>query len=563
MRNKYNSRLRNVVKVNFRQRLLKQRLIIVGAVALVAVSAFLFLNNRDSRANEDGSNLLPLDISAICSNTPNVNRRWIIYNPNNTDIPFEWRILQHSQSGLMIARPGNNFLVTNTIRGLNPLQIRWQNEHGEWMELMRTSITDVCPVSGCFVSEVVDFKQTKRNDGSVIPVSLSDPSKALGPVDESIQNYVALGFGGEITLKFEQAIANGAGPDIKVFENTPANLVCGRYPERIMAFASQDGCNFVFLGEGCQDAEFDLQSLEWAQYIKLIDISPLNAAYNNEVADGYDLEGVACLNGYASNTTPSNMIPGSPQRVVNYSPGRRKNGTPVHSSRTNPQMALGVPSMDDLGISFVALGFYGSITLKFDYAVFNLEGNDLMVVETSFGAPNCETYPEEAYFEGSLDGINWTPLGTVCLDGTLDLAGMKAIHYIRVTDRSPMTFFPNSADGYDLDGIMVINANCGAAMQRRTFHDRNDIPDEVVEATVFPNPFKDSFSIEYEPTGMSGIATFRLYNYLGQEVISEKFQLEGSSAFRQTIQANHLTRGAYIGSLDFMGQKQSIKLIKN
>jgi hypothetical protein len=226
-------------------------------------------------------------------------------------------------------------------------------------------------------------------------------------------------------------------------------------------------------------------------------------------------------------------------------------------------MALGVPSMDDLGISFVALGFYGSITLKFDYAVFNLEGNDLMVVETSFGAPNCETYPEEAYFEGSLDGINWTPLGTVCLDGTLDLAGMKAIHYIRVTDRSPMTFFPNSADGYDLDGIMVINANCGAAMQRRTFHDRNDIPDEVVEATVFPNPFKDSFSIEYEPTGMSGIATFRLYNYLGQEVISEKFQLEGSSAFRQTIQANHLTRGAYIGSLDFMGQKQSIKLIKN
>lgn len=543
--------------------MLRNPIVIVGIVASFALAINILITSLESRANEDGSSIQPLQVEAICSNTPNVNRRWLIHNPNNIDLPIEWGIMNHSQGGLMIVRPGNNFLVTTTIRGLNPLRIRWQDEHNEWAEIVRTSITDVCPVNGCFASEVVSFKQTKRNDGSIIQASLSDPNNALGQVDESNPSYVALGFGGEIVLKFSQAIANGQGPDIKVFENTPSNLSCGRYPERIMAFASQDGCNFVYLGEGCQDAEFDLKTLEWALYIKLIDISPLNAAYNNEVADGYDLEGIACLNGYATNTTPSNMIPGSPQQVITYNPGTRKNGTPIHASRANPSMALGVPSMDDLGISFVALGFYGSIVLKFDYAVFNLEDNDLMIIETSFGAPNCETYPEEAYFEGSLDGINWTSLGTVCLDGTLDLGEMKALHFIRVTDKSPMSHFPNSADGFDLDGIMVINADCGGAMQRRTFHDRNDVPDDVIEASIFPNPFKDSFTIEFNQEGVKGVALFRLYNYLGMEVMTEKFEMNGSGLFQKTIQAGSLSRGAYIGSFDFVGQKQSIKLIKN
>lgn len=563
MKNNYKPKLNLRTKIKFKQRLLRKRLIIVGIVAVLALLIGNFMISKDTLAFDDGEELSHLSLSAVCSNTPQLNRKWIIHNPNNIDIPIEWKLLPNFQTGLMIVRPGDNYLTTNTVRGLNPLQVRWQNQHGEWLQTMKTSIPDVCPISGCFVSEVIDYKPTKRNDGSIIPQSLRDPSKALGQVDESNPTFVVLGFGGEITLKFPQPVLNGPGNDIKIFEHTPSNLACGRYPERVAAFASQDGCNFTYIGEACQDGEFDLNNLTWAQYIKVIDISPLNASYNNEVADGYDLEGIACLNGVAEQAVLDNLNPGSPSTIVSYNPGMRKNGTPVHASRANPSMALGVPSMDDLGISFVALGFNGSITLKFDFVVFNLEGNDLMVIETSFGAPNCETYPEEAYFEGSLDGVNFKPMGTVCLDGTLDLGELFALQYIRVTDRSPMSMFPNSADGFDLDGIMVINHNCGEAAQRRAFHDRNDIPDDVVEAKIFPNPFHDSFEIEFDASGIDETVVFRLFNYVGQEVYNEKFKAEANNKFRKQINASNLTRGAYIGSIEFQGQKQSVKLIKN
>jgi hypothetical protein len=563
MKDQYKPKLKISHKIKFKQRLLKKRLAILAAVTIVALWAANFMTSKDTLAFEDGTEMGEITVTSVCSHTPSIQRRWLIHNPNDFDIPIEWKITPNFQSGLMILKPGDNYLMTNTIRGYNPIQVKWQDQNGEWIQTVKTSDGEACPISGCFVSEVVDYKPTKRNDGSIIPISSRDPQKAIGPMDEQNPQFVTLGFGGEITMKFPQAIANGEGNDIKLFENTPANLPCARYPERIMAFASQDGCNYVYLGEGCQDAEFDLGTLSWAQYVKLIDISPLNAPYNNAVADGYDLEGIACLNGTIENPVFDNLTPGSPQKIVNYKPGRRKNGTPVHSSRANANLAIGVPSMDDLAINFVALGFNGSIILKFDFAVFNKEGNDLMVIETSFGAPDCQSYSEEAYFEGSLDGINWTPLGTVCLDGSLDLGSMIALQYIRVTDRSPMSLFNNTADGYDLDGIMVLNHNCGESSQRRTFHDRNDIPDEINDAKVFPNPFTDSFELEIESSGVNEKLTFKLYNYVGQEVLNKQYDVPAGSVFRQQIDASHLKKGAYVGSIDFMGDRQSVKLIKN
>jgi hypothetical protein len=141
--------------------------------------------------------------------------------------------------------------------------------------------------SSCYATEVVSFNQKKQNDGSTISIGRSNPLKALGmPENNDTENFVSLGFGGDITLKFGSPIKNGDGDDVRVIESTfgSGSGNCARYPEKIRAFASQDGCNFIYIGEGCQDQDFDLGILAWAQYIKLVDISNVNyGQYNDSI----------------------------------------------------------------------------------------------------------------------------------------------------------------------------------------------------------------------------------------------------------------------------------------
>lgn len=416
---------------------------------------------------------------------------------------------------------------------------------------------------GIYAAEVISYFPTKCNDGSSIPAASRQAALALGaPQNNERNNFVSLGFGGEITLKFAAPVANGTGDDIQVTESTAARTPCTRYPERVQAFASQDGCNFIYLGEGCQDARFDLGDMSWALYIRLKDCSPLTHPYGNQVADGYDVDGVQGLNGAATAVAGDGLVAGSPQKVVKYIQGSRRNGTAIHPSRTNPEMALGVPQNNDLGINFVSLGFTGMIVLKFDYVVFNNEGNDLQVIETSNGIPECSMYPEQAFFEGSLDGAKWFPLGEVCLDGELDLgAGVYAIQYIRVTDRSPATAFPNSADGYDLDGIVVLEA-CAGDKRIRPF-DNNSVPDEIGEVKISPNPFHNNCELEYETGSANELVVLTFYNYVGQQVYRENIQVPGNTLYRHQINGSKLPKGVYIVVLESGGQKQSLRVIKN
>ena len=147
-----------------------------------------------------------------------------------------------------------------------------------------TVITNPSP-AGCYAVEFFNYIPGTTND-LLTPIEAArlDATKALGMPESSDvatssanYNFVALGFGGQITLKFANPIHNGDGDDIYVVETTFGNNAenCARYPEKIRAFASQDNCNWVYLGEGCQNTYFDLQSLGWAQYIKLVDISDI------------------------------------------------------------------------------------------------------------------------------------------------------------------------------------------------------------------------------------------------------------------------------------------------
>ncbi len=554
----------------------------VFVFTLVGIVYFNFFNNTTSFANQNNDeqvvqNLL---VTAICSDDPSSTLRWKVANPNEFDVSIEWDVFPNFQSGLMVIHKGDNFIYTNTIPGTNALRVRWQDELLTWNQIITPSTNETCITQGCYASEIVSYTPAKRNDGSSIPAANRVATKALGiPEGDNSVNYVSLGFGGEIVLRFASAVANGMGNDIAITETTLNNQSCNRYPEKVDVFASQDGCHFTYIGQGCQDSQFDLGAMTWAKYIKLKDVSPVNHPFNNEVADGFDLDGIACLHGSAPEINDG-LVFGSAQEVIQYNQGTRKNGSPIHPTRINSLNALGIPQNDDLSIDFVSLGFNGSLTLKFDYAVFNQEGNDLWVVETSFGAPDCQTYPESAYFEGSLNGILWYPMGTVCLDGTIDIGdGVYAIQYVRISDRSPMAQFPNSADGFDLDGILVLNEDCqvltnpsvnsnkqttnSITPNRIAFYDNNEIPDEIAEISVGPNPFQHTFKLYYETGTMNEKIVVNIYNYVGQLVHKQLLQIPKNTLSEQEINADHLPRGVYILSVESAGQKQSMKLIKN
>jgi hypothetical protein len=418
--------------------------------------------------------------------------------------------------------------------------------------------------TGCYATSVVNFNQLKRNDGSIVPAAQSDATQALGaPQDNESQNFVSLGFGGSVTLSFDGAIANGEGTDIRVVESTFNSAICRRYPERVRAFASQDGCHFVYLGEGCQDYEFDLGSLEWAQYVKLVDASPLGVPYQGQtIVDGYDVDGVVCLNGTLSNPVPAAVELGA-NEVISYAPGLRRNGTPVEPARTNPNSALGLPQNTNT-VNFVSLGFGGSLVLKFDYVIFdNPLMNDLKLVETSFGNPSCTTFPELAAVEVSLDGINWTLISTVCQDGEIDITTAGTIQYVRLTDRSKASAFSGTADGYDVDGVVVINELCGNSNALSRIMDDVTFRDEEFSASLYPNPALDQVMLTVQTTESDNQVNINVMNTLGQIVKTESVNCSEGSTVQHALALNGFTKGIYFVSIETTSGKEVIRLTKN
>jgi len=392
---------------------------------------------------------------------------------------------------------------------------------------------------------------------NLTPVSAdrSNTSEALGtPEDSDVAtsaanyNFVTLGFAGEIVLKFAYPIKNGAGDDIYVVETTfgtNGNQNCARYPESIRAYASQDNCNWVYLGDGCQNTYFDLQGLNWAQYVKLVDIT--NPASFSGLVDGYDLDGVVCLHGEELNPVPTALVGGSAQTVVTYAPGLCKNGNAVPADRRIPGNALGVAQNNNT-VNFVSLGFGGSLVVKFDYVIFNNPAaTDIKVVETSFGNPSCASYPERAIVEGSLfENGPWTSFGELCLDGEVEI-GNTPVQYIRVTDKSAASSFGGSADAYDVDAIVVINPTCGTLAARTAAEqivDVVNVANEEVSSNLFPNPASDMTILSIEGTTANETWTVSITDISGRVISTTTFvSNEGISEHR--ISVSELSYGIY------------------
>jgi hypothetical protein len=413
----------------------------------------------------------------------------------------------------------------------------------------------------CNANVVVNYNQGKRADGSDVIAIRSNPENALGAPGVStvgVVDFFALGFGGQITVDFGSPIANGAGDDIRVSETT-WNFTCENYPETADVFASQDGLNFVFLGRTCLSNTFDLGGLAWAQYIKVVDAS--DASLFPMDADGYDVNAIECLHpGVEFLPIPEDFTPCSATEVITYNPGKCKNGNNVPVIRSNANNALGTPQSNDTH-NFVSLGFGGSLTLKYDFVIFNLSGDDIRVIETSFGNPACQNYPEHATISVSMDGVNFTDLGALCLDGTIDLGSVPYAQYIKITDISNTANFGGSADGYDVDAVVVMNGPCGVSGARMASFDNTTIADETIEMNMYPNPATDFTVISLDGSRNGETFKVELFDGAGRLVIADSFSSNGVNA-QYFLSVNALEGGVYTVRVSNANEQFVQRLVK-
>ncbi len=140
-------------------------------------------------------------------------------------------------------------------------------------------------------------------------------------------------------------------------------------------------------------------------------------------------------------------------QVLNYTEGTTLNGGAISEDRTDPNMALGFPDVED-GSHFVTLGYGGSVILSMGGYIQNGPGDDLQIFETSYNTSGCDDYPEYADVSLSQDGNDWIFIGTVCkTENTLDISDatdLDLFQYVKIDNNNTLTSTP---DGFDLNGV--------------------------------------------------------------------------------------------------------------
>jgi hypothetical protein len=428
-----------------------------------------------------------------------------------------------------------------------------------------TNLTVINLPGGCFATSVIasNTLQGNRKDGLPVLAIRSNTSEVLGapdPVINNVVNFYSLGFTGYITVKFDQPVANGPGDDIRVYEATWNNRNCNNYPERAEVFGSQDGCNFLYMGQVCHTDEVGIPAeMEWIQYVQVRDIS--NSASFTANDDGYDVAAVECLNGPSDGSTFADLTPGTLQDIPTYLPGNTKNNNTIPQIRRIKEQAIGMPGGN--GINFVSLGFGGSLIGKFDFVVFNQEGLDLQVIETSFGNPLCNKYPEKAQISVSKNGLDFTSLGELCLDGNLEIGDTAWIQYIKIEDSSPIssTRFNGAADGFDVDAVIDLHACANQSGARFMNADNVSEPDVEWMANLYPNPTLGQAYLELVDLPKDEPISIDIFDATGRLVWQQTYSVRDSQ-INVSLDISHLAFGSYQLKVKTSAGQKVLKLMK-
>ncbi len=438
-----------------------------------------------------------------------------------------------------------------------------------------TAVCGVTPPVCLF--RVVCFQQGLTHGGAPVPNNRSILSSAevAQKSDTPPINFYSLGFGGYITLRSNCPVKNGQGNDIKVWETTYGANPINAFSERARVYASQDGIHFLLLGIATYDGSFDLNTagLAWASYFRIQDITT-DKPTNPALADGYDVDGIEVLNGYADNTTPTPIMQGGASSVCGGMQGKTKNFSTISPIRSQPSKATGLPQNNNT-FNFYSLGFGGDICLKFDFAVFDGPGGELKVIETTFGNSTCNSYKERAEIAVSFDNVSWNVLGVYCQDfaGSIDITPANSgIQYVRVRDVSLRSdFSSNAADGYDVDAVVAMSSfsstppcpsvtNGRIATSQPELFDQNNVPDEIDGLQIIGNPVSDQLKIRF--TQVAEQSNISIYNYLGQQVLNEDHSGNLWELKELTLPVSQLAPGAYLLTVKSRGSKETIPFVK-
>jgi hypothetical protein len=137
----------------------------------------------------------------------------------------------------------------------------------------------------------------------------NDPQEAIGPPDaanlggqDRYRGLISLGQGGYVTLELGEAAADGAGPDIRVFQSTsnePVTLYAsGSAAGPFVLLGLRRTCGTRTPGVFSNHCDFDLRDagLASARYVKVEDGEIYPCLAGGTITEGADIDAVQTLN---------------------------------------------------------------------------------------------------------------------------------------------------------------------------------------------------------------------------------------------------------------------------
>ncbi len=238
------------------------------------------------------------------------------------------------------------------------------------------------------------------------------------------------------------------------------------------------------------------------------------------------------------------------EKVVERIEGTTLGGGAIPANRNDENQALGMPERTD-EIVFLSLGYDGGIILGFDGSVPNEDGDDIEVVETTFGDQDCDSYPEYADVYVSMDGVDYQFAKTVCKNDAFvdisDAGDMDYIMYVKIMNNNELS---STSDGYDLDGVVALH-NCDD--EPNDEEGGIDSPAIVMESgdklSSFPNPVTEQSTIQFTAQS-EGHALLEIYDMNGRVVTSILNQeVVADTPYQLNFDVSNLTNGIYIYKL--------------
>lgn len=235
--------------------------------------------------------------------------------------------------------------------------------------------------------------------------------------------------------------------------------------------------------------------------------------------------------------------------VIEYVEGESSNGGNIAQNRSDATQALGDPErMDQL--VFVSLGYGGSLTLAFDGAVPNQMGDDIEVVETTYGNNSCASYDEYADVYVSQNGTDYFFAKTICRSDNMvdisDAGDFTYILYVKIVNNDELS---NTPDAFDVDGVVAM-ANCVEEGDEAGLvaDDSFEQPEHEsqIELSSFPNPTGGQSTVSFE-MNTSERTTLEVYDMNGRSVATLfNAVANADQLYRFDFNATSLPEGVYI-----------------